>query len=432
MPDRDAVDLIRALTEPIGVPGMEDEVRRAVADLVRPYADDLRVDALGNLMATRRGRSPFRLMLDAHMDEVGFVVSYIEEGGFLRLAPLGGWDARIIPSHLATVVADDGTRVPGVIGTAPPHILDPDDRKKPYRLEDLFVDIGARSAEDVAARGIRIGSPAVIAYPFVELGGRRIAARALDDRAGCAALVALLMRLARTDEPPPVTLVLNFAVAEEIGLRGAQTAAYQIEPDLALAVETTVAADVPGLPPARQPTRVGGGPALTVVDRSLVADPVLVRSLAAVAGEAGIPFQYKLPVFGGTDAGAIQRSRGGVPAAVVSIPARYIHAPYSVLDLDDFERTVDLLAAFVQRCPPPEFAQRAGGSPSRRPGSGPEPRRPRGRRGAGPGRTNKSERFRRMYDEGKSVAEIARETGSPYSFVWGVIQRYRRSQDRET
>jgi len=460
--DHRVLDLLRKLTGPIGVPGMEDEVRQVLLELVEPLADQIRVDALGNLIAVRRGRSPFRLMLDAHMDEVGFVVSYIDDQGFLRLAPLGGWDARIIPSHLVTVVADDGRRVPGVVGSTPPHILDPEDSKKPHRLEDLFVDVGARSAAEVAALGIRIGSPAVIAYPFVELDGRRVAARALDDRAGCAALVLLLERLAAGGEPP-VTVVVNFAAAEEVGMRGAQVAAYQIEPDLALAVETTAAADVPGVPPPRQPTRMGAGPALTVVDRSLVADRRVVAALAAAASEAGVPFQYRLPsAAGGTDAGAIQRSRAGVPAGVVSIPARYIHAPYGVLDLDDLHRTVDLLEVFVRQCPleglgpapaMPVVEDRSGGALRRAApggdagaavgtaeaaGDGAPPRpQQAGRRGRGRGRGSrplrpgtKSDLFRQLYDQGKSVLEIARETNSPYSFVYGVIRRYRARREQ--
>lgn len=343
----ETLELLRRLTEPIGVPGAEDEVRAVLAELVRPHVDELRVDALGNLIGVRRGSGPVRLMLDAHMDEIGFMVGYVEEQGFLRLVPLGGWDPRIIPSHLVTVVADDGRRVPGVVGTPPPHILDDEDRRKPFRLEELFVDVGAASADEVAALGIRVGSPAVIAYPFQVLQGTRVAARALDDRAGCAVLVRVLKRLA--GEVLPVTLFVNFAVAEEVGLRGAQTAAYQIEPHVALAVETTVAADVPGVKPARQPTRLGAGPAVTVADRSLIADRRVVRALAEAAEAEGIPYQYKLPAYGGTDAGAIQRSRGGVRAGVVSIPARYIHAPYAVMDLRDFERAVDLVAAFVRR-----------------------------------------------------------------------------------
>ena len=345
----DTLELLQRLTEPIGVPGAEDEVRAVIENLVRPYVDELRVDALGNLMATRRGSGAVRLMLDAHMDEIGFMVSYIEENGFLRLAPLGGWDARIIPSHLVTVITDAGDRVAGVVGSLPPHVLDDEERRKPPVMEDLFVDIGASSAKEVAALGIRVGSPAVIAYPGVRLQGSRVAMRALDDRAGCAVLIRVLERLAR--EEPEVTVVANFAAAEEVGLRGAQTAAFQIDPDLALAVETTVAADVPGVRPSRQPTRVGGGPAITVADRSLIADRGVVRALVETAESAGIPYQYKLPSFGSTDAGAIQRSRGGVRAGVVSIPARYIHAPFSLIDLNDFEHTVELVTAFVRRCP---------------------------------------------------------------------------------
>lgn len=188
-----SLELIRTLTEPIGVPGAEDQVRRVIETLIRPLVDEIYTDPMGNLIATRYGVDrDRRLMLDAHMDEVGFLVSFIDEDGFLRLTPLGGWDERIIPSHMVTVVADSGDYIPGVIGTPPPHILPPDSTNNPFQLQELFVDIGASSADEVAAAGIRIGSPAAIAYPLRRLRGNRIAARALDDRAGCAVLVKVL------------------------------------------------------------------------------------------------------------------------------------------------------------------------------------------------------------------------------------------------
>lgn len=344
----EVLDLLRTLTEPIGVPGAEDEVRQVIEELVRPYVDEVYSDPMGNLIARRHGAdADLRLMLDAHMDEVGFMVAYIEDNGFLRLSPLGGWDERILPSHLVTVVSDHGVPIRGIIGTPPPHILSDDERKQPFRLDDLYVDIGAGSAEQVAALGIRIGSPAAISYPLQQLQGSRIAARALDDRAGCAVLIQTLERLA--GEELPVTVVANFAVAEEVGLRGAQVAAYHIEPHVALAVETTVAADVPGVAPWRQPTRMGAGPAITVADRTLIADRQVMQTLVDAAIAENIPYQFKLPSFGGTDAGAIQRTRGGVRAGVVSIPARYIHSPFNVIDLNDFQHTVDLVVAFVRR-----------------------------------------------------------------------------------
>ena len=344
----ETIELLRELSQAFGVAGFEDEVRGIVQRAVEPYVDEMRVDALGNLIAARKGESDAVLMLDAHMDEIGFMVSYIEEDGFLRFTTLGGWDARILPSHAMTIRTETGQTVKGVIGTPPPHILKPEDRKNPYKIEDLFVDIGVSSADEVAELGIRIGSPAVIAYPFESLNETFVMGKAFDDRAGCAVLIETLRAL--EDEQLGVTLAANFAVCEEVGLRGARTAAYQIEPDLALALEGTVGADVPGIPGARQPTALGKGPAITVADRSLIVPPKLVKFLSRLAEDEGVPYQLKVPPFGATDAGAIQQARGGALAGVLSVPCRYIHSPFSLMRLDDFENTVKLATAFVRRC----------------------------------------------------------------------------------
>lgn len=345
----ETVELLRKLTDAFGPSGFEDEVRDIIQELVAPLVDEVRVDTLGNLIATRRGAGSRTLMLDAHMDEIGFVVSYIEEGGFLRFTQTSGWDARIVAAHALTILTDNGAKVKGMIGTAPPHILQPAEREKPHRLEDLFVDIGATSAAEVAELGVRIGSPAVIAYPFEQLNDRVVMARALDDRAGCAVLIRVLEAL--QGQPTDATVVANFAVQEEVGLRGAGTAAYQIDPDIAIALEGTIAADVPGVPAPRQPTRQGRGPAISIIDNSMIARPQMVRALTGVAEDEGIPYQFKLPSFGGTDAGAIHRTRGGVLAGAVSLPCRYIHSPYALLRLDDFEHAVRLVTAFTRRCP---------------------------------------------------------------------------------
>ncbi len=344
----ETLGLLRKLSEAFGVTGFEDEVRTLIQREIEPYVDEMRVDVLGNLIAVRRGKSEKKLMLDAHMDEVGFLVSYIEEDGFLRFTTLGGWDARILPSHAMTVLTQTGHRVKGVIGTPPPHILKPEERDRPFKLEDLFVDVGASSADEVRAMGIRIGSPAVIAYPFERLNENVVLGKALDDRVGCAVLIATLKAL--KGEELEVTLAANFAVCEEVGLRGARTAAFQIEPDLALALEGTVSADVPGIPGARQPTALGRGPAITVADRSLIVPSQLVDFLRELAEGEGVPYQYKLPPFGATDAGAIQQTRGGTLAGVLSVPCRYIHSPMSLMRLDDFEHAVRLTVAFVKRC----------------------------------------------------------------------------------
>lgn len=340
-------EIVERLSNAFGPPGFEGEVREVISELVEPLVDELYTDTLGNLIAIKRGASERALMLDAHMDEIGFMISFVEDGGFLRFTPLGGWDARIIPSHRMTVRADDGALIDGVVGTLPPHLLSPEDRNRAHKIEDLFLDIGASSAEEVAALGIHIGSPAVIGYPFQRLQGDMVAGKALDDRAGCAVAIATLAALA--GETPPLTLAAAFTVQEERGLIGAGTAAYQLEPALALVLEGTIGADMPGVSAQRQVTRLGMGPAITVADGSQIVQPELVRFLTQTADELEISWHYKLPAFGGTDGGIIQRSRGGVRSATVSIPCRYIHSPFSVMRMSDFEHTVALTTAFARR-----------------------------------------------------------------------------------
>jgi endoglucanase len=320
-----------------------------IREMVEPLADDVMVDTLGNLLVTKRGKGETTFMLDAHMDEIGFMITWIEDNGFLRFQPIGGWDARIIPSHALTILCDSGAKIKGAIGTPPPHVLRPEDRDRPFKIEDLFVDIGAEGADEVREMGIRIGSPAVIAYPFERLGEQRVMAKALDDRAGCAVMVRALEAL--QDEELDVTFVAAFTVQEEVGLRGAGTAAWQIDPHIAIALEGTIAADVPGVPAPRQPTRQGKGPSVRIMDGGMIGLPRMIRALVSTAEEAGIPFQYQVPAPGGTDAGAIHRSRGGVLSGAVSVPCRYIHSPVSVMRLDDFESTVRLVTEFVRRCP---------------------------------------------------------------------------------
>ncbi len=343
------VELLRTLTDAFGPSGFEDEARDVIQALVEPLADEVTVDTLGNLIVTKRGKSETTFMLDAHMDEIGFMITWIEEGGFLRFQPIGGWDTRIIPSHALTILSDDGAKIKGAIGTPPPHVLRPEDRDKPFKIEDLFVDIGVDSADEVRALGIRVGSPAVIAYPFEQLSGQRVMAKALDDRAGCAVMVRVLEAL-QGDELD-VTFVAAFTVQEEVGLRGAGTAAWQIDPDIAIALEGSIAADMPGVPAARNPASQGKGPTIRIMDSGMIGMPRMIRALATTAEDAGIPFQYQVPAPGGTDAGAIHRTRGGVLSGVVSLPCRYIHPPCSVMRIDDFENGVRLVTEFVRRCP---------------------------------------------------------------------------------
>jgi endoglucanase len=342
----DSFALLEKLCNLPGVPGFEEPVREVIGDLIRPWVDELRIDTLGNLIATRRGTSDFTLMLDAHMDEIGFLVQHIDDQGFLRFTPMGGCDQRLLPSHLLTILTADGRRIEGVVGTEPPHILKAADRDKVIPMEELFLDVGATTRQEVMDMGIGVGDPIVAHYPFRRLGRDTVAGKALDDRAGCAVIIQVLEAL--QDMALEATVVAAFVVNEERGMVGARTATYQIEPDMALVLEGTVAADVPGVAAPRQPTVQGRGPAITVADNSFIAPRRMVQALQRVAASQGIPWQIKTPSYGGTDAGVIHQSRGGVLTGVVSVPCRYIHSPFSTCRLSDFDHTWKLLAAFCQ------------------------------------------------------------------------------------
>ena len=347
------VDVLRELSDGFGVAGFEDEVRETIRGLVSPFVDEVKTDALGNLFALRKGSDKRTLMLDAHTDEVGFIVKWIDEGGYLRFAPIGGWDERIVPGHRIVLLTREGTKLAGVIGTAPPHIVPPEDRKKPIPMESLFVDVGATSKDEAVEMRIRIGDPFTIHYPFTELRDGTVTGKAFDDRAGCTVLIETARRLA--EQSLGMSVAFSFVFGEELGLRGARTAAYQLEPDLAIAIEGTIGADMPGVAPESQPVRLGLGPAISVGDRSIVVSRRIVVALETVAESAGIPYQHKLPTYGGTDAGAIHLTRGGVLAGVISVPCRYIHSPISTLRLDDLENTIRLTTALVDELPEAVF-----------------------------------------------------------------------------
>ncbi len=346
--------LLEQLSNAFGVSSAEEEVRKIILEAVKPHADTWRVDTMGNLFVTRRADpsvpSPLRVMVAAHMDEVGFMITRIEKDGRLKFKPVGGFDRRVLPGK-AVVVGKN--RVPGVIGIKPVHLLNRSERTTVDRIESMTIDIGAN--DDKAGGKVEVGDFATFATRFSYLGGQkrprrdrgRVKGKAFDDRAGCAVLVELLK------ETYPVELTAVFTVQEEIGLRGARVAAYAANPDLAFVLECTAADDLPH--PDRDENdgfpRLGDGPAITVMDRSFIADRRLVDLLIDTAQAEGLPYQFKRPGIGGTDAGAVHLTREGVPTAVLSIPARYIHAPAAILELADFWSTVRLVQAALRRLP---------------------------------------------------------------------------------
>ena len=334
--------ILKELSEAIGISGDEGEVRAVVIDAVRAHADDVRVDAMGNVLAFKRGtgRDRLRVMLAAHMDEIGLMVVGHDNDGFLKVRAVGGIDPRLLPGTLFRVGPE---RVPGVIGLKPVHLLKEEEGEKVLQIEDLVVDIGAKG-KDEAKKLAPLGTCASFATQFRQMGPSTVSGKAFDDRAGCAVLVELLR-----GERFRFDLHAAFTVQEEVGLRGAEVAAYAIEPDCAFALEGTVADDLPKEKDVSPTTQLGKGPAITVMDHSFISDRRLLRLLTSTAEELGIPYQFKQPGIGGTDAGAIHRSRAGVPSVTVAVPSRYIHSPVALLSLEDFDNTVRLMRESLSR-----------------------------------------------------------------------------------
>jgi len=346
----DVLEYLRELVAVNGPSGAEEQVAQAIGRLARPLADSLELDPLGNIIATRQATAhgARRLILAAHMDEVGLLVRAIGPDGFLRIETLGGTDTRVLLGQRVWVRGDKG-RMLGVIGTRSVHLQRAADRATVPTHAELYVDIGARTAEEARRMGAREGDPAGFVGELAELGlaSGRYTAHALDDRAGCAILLALLARF--TGEPPPITLVALFTVQEEVGLRGAQAAARGELCDLALAVDTTAADDTPEIGTLQ--LRLGAGPAVKVMDFSQIAHPAVRRGLLAAAAAAGVAVQHEILAGIGTDAGALQFGGRGTPACTLSIGSRYTHSPVEVLDRADLEAAVALLHRFVLALP---------------------------------------------------------------------------------
>ncbi|SIS96406.1 M42 family metallopeptidase [Alicyclobacillus vulcanalis] len=335
--------LLKELTEAFGPTGFEDEVRRVVRRELEAMGLAARTDVLGNVIVQKGDdHAGPRVMLDAHMDEVGLMVTHIgegrDEGGLLRFRPLGGVDPRVLVSKPVWV---GESRIAGVIGAKPIHLQQPTDREKPIPMEQLYIDIGARDADD-ARRHVKPGDPVVFATEYQELSHGMAKAKSFDDRVGCYILLEALRRWQGT-----LPVFGAFTVQEEIGLRGAHAAAYQIQPDIAIAIEGTVAHDVVDTPSHGQSTVLGKGPALTVQDGLTIANRRFAEFLWETAKSRNIPVQWRRVKGGSNDFGAIHRIGKGVVGGAISVPVRYIHAPTQVVSLDDVKHAIDLVVAVL-------------------------------------------------------------------------------------
>lgn len=342
---------LRALVEATGPSGSEEDVVQRIAAAARPYADSLDVDAFGNVIAVRHAAQDpsLRCIISAHMDEVGFRVYKIGEDGFLRLEKLGGLDDRILPAQRVWIRTENTGKVLGVIGTKSAHLLGDADRANVVPYASLYVDVGARSRQEVLEMGVAVGDPVGFVGSLEELGRQsgRYTAHALDDRAGCAVLLTLLERFHET--PPPVTLVLVFSVQEEVGLRGASALARHLQADVALALDMTAGDDTPEF--SGPHLHLGAGPTVKMMDASTQAHPAIRRGLLGAAQKRGLAVQREVLKGIGTDAGALQYLGQGVPTGAVSVVNRYTHSPVEVLDSRDLEGAVTLLEGFLHDLP---------------------------------------------------------------------------------
>lgn len=337
---------LEELSNAFGPAGNEDEVRRLLARALRHVVDDLQTDALGNLIAFKKGAGTeprLKVMVDAHTDEVGLMITRIDKNGMLGFRAVGGVDERLL---LAKGVVVGKERHPGVIVAAPVHLSTAEQLHQVVKIDQLAIDIGTTSLE-AADAVVKLGDYAVFDTQFQHLADgslRTVKGKAFDDRAGCAVAAAL------ADEDYEVDLYLSFSAQEEVGLRGAEVAAFRIEPDVAFVLEGTICDDTPKKDVSAT-TELGKGPAISIMDRTFIADRRLVQLLMQTAKAQGIPFQIKQPGMGGTDAGAIHLSRAGVPTVAVSVPCRYIHAPVSMLSLRDLDHAVALMKAALHALP---------------------------------------------------------------------------------
>ena len=337
---REFLENLKALCALDGVSGDEDRVRDFIRRQAEPWAETVRTDALGNLIVHKRGRKPAgnKLLLCAHMDEVGLIVTRATEDGFLRFDFVGGVDRRVA---LGKPVVLGPNKIPGVIGMKAIHMLSAEERKKVPKTEALYLDIGAADKEEALSK-VPLGTYGAFVGEPEELGDGLLKAKAIDDRVGCAILLELLK------EDLPLDVTFAFTAQEEVGTRGAFGAAFSVTPEVALVLETTTAADLPEIEGARRVCAPGMGPVISYMDGGTIYDRGLFRDLRRLAEENRIPWQTKEYIAGGNDARTIQRSKAGVRVAALSAAVRYLHAPASVGCISDFENMRKLTRAFLE------------------------------------------------------------------------------------
>lgn len=338
--------MLKKLAEAHGVSGYEDEIRAIIEAEIKQYVDEIKTDKLGNLIATKKGKKP-SVMIAAHLDEIGLMVKHIEDEGFIRFATIGGWFDQTLLNQRVILHGSDKNSVHGVIGSKPPHKMKKEEREKVVKSEDMFIDVGARSKEEVEQIGISIGTPVTIDRHFVELKNEIVTCKAFDNRSGVAIMIEALKRANTEFEVYAVG-----TVQEEVGLKGARTSAYELTPDVAIAIDVDIAGGHPGIEKKDTTVETEKGPVITVSDaagRGLITPPSVLKWLKETASQHNIEYQLSVSEGGTTDATAIHLTRSGVPTGVIGVPTRYIHSPVELLSLKDLDKCAELIARAIER-----------------------------------------------------------------------------------
>ena len=342
------LSMLKDLTDAKGIPGNEKEAREVMKQYIAPFADEITTDGVGSLIAMKIGQENGpKIMIAGHLDEVGFMVTRIDDKGFVYFQTVGGWWSQVMLAQRVTIATNKG-EITGVIGSKPPHILSPEARKKPVEIKDMFIDIGASNQDEAKEWGVRPGDMVVPYFEFTVMNNpKMLLAKAWDNRIGCAIAIDVLKNLKDAKHPNVVYGVGN--VQEEVGLRGAKTATHKIQPDIGFAVDVGIAGDTPGVTEKEAMGKLGKGPGIVLYDASMVSHKGLRDFITNVADELNIPYQFDSMPGGGTDSGSIHVTANGVPALSITIATRYIHSHAAIIHRDDFENTVKLITEVVKR-----------------------------------------------------------------------------------
>ena len=343
----DIKSLLEKLSNAHGISGREAAVQQIVKDEITSYVDEIRIDELGNLIATKNGEKP-SILIEAHADEIGLMVMHIDEKGFVYFIKIGSWFDQTLLNQRVIIHARSGAIV-GVIGSKPPHFMTIEDKKKIVEAKDMFIDVGCRSQKEVEDLGISVGTPISIDRTFATMHGDIVTGKAFDNRAG---LVIMIEALKRTKSKSSIYAVAT--VQEEVGLKGARVAAFGLNPDIAIATDVSPCGDHPGIDKANIHLEVGKGPVIAVADgsgRGFIATPNVVEWLVGAANDLNMPIQLEASDGGTTDASAIYITRSGIPTGSINVASRYSHSPVEIVSLNDIDKAADLIAKALEIAP---------------------------------------------------------------------------------